>query len=255
MNIALVGAGNLATNIGKAFVRARHSVVQVFSRTESSARDLATALGCSYTVSVEDVVDDADLYVIALKDSALGDVAGRLVQGREKCLFVHTAGSIDMDVIPALRRGVLYPMQTFSKAREVDFQAIPCFVEASQATDAALLKSLASEISSKVYELNSENRKFLHLSAVFCCNFANHCFRIGEKLLNEHGGVPFDVMLPLIDETARKLHALSPGEAQTGPAVRWDENVIGMQLGLLSDKPDLQHIYELLSKSIHDDKL
>lgn len=255
MNIVLVGAGNLATNIGKAISRSGHPIVQVYSRTEASAKTLADTLGCTYTISIDDIVEDADLYIIALKDSVLKDVAGLLVKGRESRLFVHTAGSIDMDIMPALRRGVFYPMQTFSKQREVDFREIPIFIEAAHADDRDLLKSLASDISGKVYELNSENRKYLHLAAVFCCNFANHCFRLGEKLLDEHGGMPFEVMLPLIDETARKLHELTPQEAQTGPAVRWDENVIGKQMQLLSDTPDLQHIYELLSKSIHHDKL
>ena len=102
-----------------------------------------------------------------------------------------------------------------------------------------------------MYEADSEQRKYLHLAAVFCCNFANHCYALSEKLLKENGGLPFDVMLPLIDETARKVHELSPQKAQTGPAVRWDTNVMEKQLQLLKDKPELQDIYNVLSKSIH----
>lgn len=255
MNIVLVGAGNLATNLGRAISRSGNQIVQIYSRTEASAKALADMLGCTYTTSLDELVKSADLYIVALKDSVLKEVSELLVQGRENNLFVHTAGSIDMDIIPASRRGVFYPMQTFSKQREVDFEKIPCFIEAAHDDDRDLLKSLASDISNSVYELTSENRKYLHLAAVFCCNFANHCFRLGEKLLKEHGDIPFEVMLPLVDETARKLHELTPQEAQTGPAVRWDENVISKQMQLLSDTPDLQHIYELLSKSIHHDKL
>jgi predicted short-subunit dehydrogenase-like oxidoreductase (DUF2520 family) len=180
-------------------------------------------------------------------------VASSLQEGREGQLFVHTAGSIQMDILPFERRGVFYPMQTFSKNKEVDFSVIPCFVEAKREEDLQSLKALAKTISDTVYELDSENRKYLHLSAVFCCNFANHCFSLGARLLQEHGNIPFNVMLPLIDETAAKLYSMSPREAQTGPAVRWDENVIAKQMKLLADTPDLQKIYELMSKSIHEE--
>lgn len=255
MDIVLIGAGNLATNLGKALRGVGHRIMQVYSRTETSAKALADVLQCAYTNTLEEVSQQADIYIIAVKDTALSEVAGRLQKGREERLFVHTAGSMPMDAIPSVRRGVFYPMQTFSKQQEVDFKVIPCFVEANSDSDLSLLKELAYSVSDVVYELNTENRKYLHLAAVFCCNFANHCFRHGERLLEEHGQIPFSVMLPLIDETARKLHLLSPREAQTGPAVRWDTNVMDKHLQLLSDTPDRQKIYELLSKSIHDDQL
>ena len=255
MKIVLVGAGNLATNLGKALKRVGHEIVQVYSRTEESASALAEVLQCPYTTTTADVVDGGDIYIICVKDSALPNVAEGLVDGHPDRFIVHTAGSMPMDALPSQRRGVFYPMQTFSKQREVDFRDIPCFVEALQDGDLQMLMQFAASVSDKVYELSSDNRKYLHLAAVFCCNFANRCFAIGEELLKEHGGVPFSVMLPLIDETARKLHTLSPREAQTGPAVRWDTNVIDKQMALLSAEPDLKDIYERLSKSIHDDKL
>lgn len=250
--VVLVGAGNLATNLGKAMKKAGIEVMQVYSRTESSARTLADALGCGYTTSLNSIANDADLYVVALKDTALAELASDIVRGREGAMFVHTAGSMPMDTLPCEHRGVLYPMQTFSKIKEVDFNEIPIFVEAYLQEDLEQLKVLSRRISQSVYVLNSEDRKYLHLSAVFCCNFANHCFALGEKLLREHGGVPFEVMLPLIDETARKCHLMSPKEGQTGPAVRWDENVISKQEALLTDSPQMQQIYQLLSKSIHN---
>jgi predicted short-subunit dehydrogenase-like oxidoreductase (DUF2520 family) len=183
----------------------------------------------------------------------LSSIASSLKEGREGQLFVQTAGSMPMDTLPFERRGVFYPMQTFSKSKEVDFSVIPCFVEAKEEADSQLLKTLALTISDTVYELDSENRKYLHLSAVFCCNFANHCYSLGAELLKKHGDIPFSVMLPLIDETASKLYSMSPREAQTGPAVRWDTNVIEKHLQLLADTPDMQKIYELMSKSIHHD--
>lgn len=255
MKIVLVGAGNLATNLGKALKRAGHEIVQVYSRTEESAAALAESLQCPYTTALDEVADGGDTYIISVKDSALQAVAEKIAGGHPDRLVVHTAGSMPMEAIPSQRRGVFYPMQTFSKRREVDFRSIPCFVEASQEDDSRVLMGLARSVSDVVHELSSENRKYLHLAAVFCCNFANRCFAVGEKLLREHGDVPFSVMLPLIDETARKVHSLSPREAQTGPAVRWDTNVIDKHLALLSPTPDLQDVYELLSKGIHDDKL
>ena len=255
MKVALIGAGNLATNLGKALCRAGHEVVQVWSRTTESASALSKVLKCSYTTDLKDVVRSADVFIIAVKDSALPSVAEALKEGREEQLVVHTAGSMPMDILPFERSGVLYPMQTFSKNKEVDFSIIPCFIESSNESDSMLLKTLSRTVSDTVYELDGEGRKYLHLAAVFCCNFANHCFSLGADLLKRHGNIPFSVMLPLIDETAAKLYSLSPREAQTGPAVRWDTNVMDKHLQLLADTPDVQKIYELFSKSIHNDQL
>lgn len=252
MEIVLIGAGNLATNLGKALVRNGHVVVQVFSRTEESAKALAELLGCPFTTSVEGIRKEADMFIVSLNDLALVNLSKELAKGREGQLMVHTAGSIDMDVLQTDRRGVLYPMQTFSKNKEVDFSEIPIFIEANVEDDFSAIETLSASLSHKVYRLGSEDRKYVHLSAVFCCNFANHCFALSEKLLHEHGGVPFEVMLPLIDETARKVHSLSPKEGQTGPAARWDTNVMDKQLGLLDSDPRMKEIYALMSKSIHE---
>ena len=252
MRIVLIGAGNLATNLGKALHRAHHEVVQVYSRTEASAKALAWVLNCDYTTDVDDVAVEADVFVIAVKDAVLPSLAQKLMQGREQQLLVHTAGSMPMDVLPTGRRGVFYPMQTFSKDKEVDFSVIPCFIEASHEEDKLLLLQMGKTISDTLYELDGESRKYLHLAAVFCCNFANHCFDLSAQLLKLHGNLPFSVMLPLISETANKLYTMTPRQAQTGPAVRWDTNVIEKQRMLLNDMPDLQRIYELLSQSIHN---
>ena len=163
-------------------------------------------------------------------------------------MFLHTAGSMPLTVFSGYTQhgGVLYPMQTFSKERLVSFANIPVFIEG----DNAVLRPLAESITHSVYELSSADRKYLHLSAVFACNFVNHCYALSAELLEKHG-IPFSVMLPLIDETALKVHQLHPLEAQTGPAVRYDENVIRMQSSMLADSPLLQEIYNLLSVSIH----
>lgn len=252
MKIVLIGAGNLATHLGKALHAAGHDMVQVFSRTMQSAETLASLLDAEPLTDMAQVRDDADVYIFSVKDSALEQLISQLCGG-EKKVFLHTAGSMPMSVFreKALHYGVLYPMQTFSKQREVDFSIIPCFIEANDEFALKQIEGLAGQISHRVYQLSSEDRKYLHLSAVFACNFANHCYAASQELLQQHG-IPFDVMLPLIDETAAKVHGMNPKEAQTGPAVRYDENVIGKQIQLLENQPYFQKIYDCMSKSIHE---
>lgn len=252
MKIVLIGAGNLATHLGKALHAAGHDMVQVFSRTMQSAETLASLLDAEPLTDMAQVRDDADVYIFSVKDSALEQLISQLC-GDEKKVFLHTAGSMPMSVFrgKALHYGVLYPMQTFSKQREVDFSIIPCFIEANDEFALKQIEGLAGQISHRVFQLSSEDRKYLHLSAVFACNFANHCYAASQKLLQQHG-IPFDVMLPLIDETAAKVHGMTPKEAQTGPAVRYDENVIGKQIQLLENQPYFQKIYDCMSKSIHE---
>lgn len=252
MKIVLIGAGNLATHLGKALHAAGHDMVQVFSRTMQSAETLASLLDAEPLTDMAQVRDDADVYIFSVKDSALEQLISQLCGG-EKKVFLHTAGSMPMSVFrgKALHYGVLYPMQTFSKQREVDFSIIPCFIEANDEFALKQIEGLAGQISHRVFQLSSEDRKYLHLSAVFACNFANHCYAASQELLQQHG-IPFDVMLPLIDETAAKVHGMTPKEAQTGPAVRYDENVIGKQIRLLENQPYFQKIYDCMSKSIHE---
>ncbi len=252
MKIVLIGAGNLATHLGKALHAAGHDMVQVFSRTMQSAETLASLLDAEPLTDMAQVRDDADVYIFSVKDSALEQLISQLCGG-EKKVFLHTAGSMPMSVFreKALHYGVLYPMQTFSKQREVDFSIIPCFIEANDEFAQKQIEGLAVQISHRVYQLSSEDRRYLHLSAVFACNFANHCYAVSQELLQQHG-IPFDVMLPLIDETAAKVHGMTPKDAQTGPAVRYDENVIGKQIQLLENQPYFQKIYDSMSKSIHE---
>lgn len=252
MKVILIGAGNLATHLGKAIFAAGHDVVQVFSRTMPSATALASEVGAQPVSDISDVRSDADLYVVSVKDSAIVELIPVLCKGKETKVFLHTAGSIPMDVFQgmALHYGVLYPMQTFSKQREVDFSQIPCFIEANDEHALQLIGDVAHQVSSRVYHLASEDRKYLHLSAVFACNFVNHCYALSREILEEHG-IPFDVMLPLIDETAAKVHELDPKDAQTGPAVRYDENVLRAQGALLRSNPQMKDIYDRMSMSIH----
>lgn len=252
-SIIFIGAGNLATHLAKAFYRKGFRIVQVYSRTKESARTLAQAVEAEYTTELTDIVLDGQLYIVSLKDTALVQLLPEIVQGKEHALWVHTAGSIPMSIWEGQveRYGVFYPMQTFSKQREVNFREIPVFIESHLPEDVRLLKMIASVLSDKVYEANSEQRKSLHLAAVFTCNFTNHMYALAADLLKKYQ-LPFDVMLPLIDETARKVHELEPRVAQTGPAMRYDENVINEHLQMLTDEPNMQELYRLISCSIHE---
>lgn len=252
MKIVLIGAGNLATNIGKALLEAGHDILQVYSHTMESASTLATAVGGAPMTDLASLNSDADVYIVSIKDSVIADVVPVLCKNRENKVFLHTAGSVPLDVFKgmAMHYGVLYPMQTFSKYKELDFRNIPCFVEGNDDLSFEAVNKLADDISDHVYLLNSDARKHLHLAAVFACNFVNHCYEISSEILARHD-IPFEVMLPLIDETADKVHFMSPKDAQTGPAIRYDQNIIRMQSDLLKDNPIFKQIYESMSLSIN----
>lgn len=255
MQIVFIGAGRLATSLAPALHEAGHEIVQVYSRTMASASALAERVGAEAVAQVEQVTQEADVYVFAVSDTALPTLAEQLSCGREKAVLLHTAGSMPMSVFPdsAAHRGVLYPMQTFSKQRQVDFSKVTIFIEGSDPLAVDTARALASSVSNKVMMLDSEGRRSLHLAAVFACNFANHCYELSAEILAAHG-LPFEVMLPLVDETAAKVHELSPLQAQTGPAVRNDKAVMQRQLDLLNEMnmQRLAHIYNALSDSIHE---
>lgn len=252
-SIVLIGAGNVATHLGKAFHEAGCRIRMVYSRTKESARILAESIGCPYTTDITSIDNEADIYIVSLKDSVLDHILPELVKCNSKALFVHTAGSVSIDIWKGLthRYGVLYPMQTFSKQRDINFDNVHFFIEANTEEDTELLIKTASLISRHIFKASSEQRKYLHISAVFACNFANHMYSICEHLLTSHG-LPFSAMLPLIDETAEKVHHLSPVSAQTGPAQRDDHNIMNSHLSLLKDEPEIAELYLRISENIHN---
>ena len=252
MRIVLIGAGRLATNLGLTLLGAGHEIICVNSRTMKSAKALADRIGGVPVDRAEDMPMEADAYIISVKDSVLADVIPAVTKGRESQVFMHTAGSMPMEMFRGMAHhyGVFYPMQSFSKERPVDFAEIPTFIEASDEKAMQVIRHLAESVTERVYELSSDDRQYLHLAAVFACNFVNHCYAMAAEVLEEHG-MNFDVMLPLIDETARKVHQLHPLQAQTGPAVRYDENVIRHQIQLLRNHPFMKDLYERMSLHIH----
>lgn len=255
--VVLLGAGRVATHLAPALVRAGVRLLQVWSRTEESARVVAEPLGVPYTDDLDAVVSDADIYIVCVSDGALPQVAEKVVAVAGKSpLYLHTAGSVGMELwqrCGALRYGILYPLQTFSKEREVDMREVSFFVEASSDESIVKVEDLASKLSTKVFRADSERRARLHISAVFACNFANAMYGIAYRLLAEED-IPFEVLLPLIDETSAKVHVLTPKEAQTGPAVRGDKDVMQSHLQTLAENQELSEMYATISNYINRNK-
>ena len=253
MEIVIIGSGNLATQLGLALTDAGLHIRQVYSRTADHAKQLADKIGAGYTANIDEIDENADVYIMSVKDDAISEIASKVCAKSSDAVFLHTAGSISIEIFKgkAQHYGVLYPMQTFSKETIVPFTDIPIFLEADSAETLDVLNELARTLSSHVYHLSTDDRRYLHLAAVFACNFANHCMALSADVLGRIG-IPFDVMLPLIDQTVRKLHTMSPVDAQTGPAVRHDNNVIISQHHLLDDNPKMQNVYDLLTNSIYE---
>lgn len=252
MKIALVGSGRVASCIGPRLKENGYLIAGVYSRTIRNAGVLAERVDAWACDRLEQL-PNADVYLTMLSDDALIQLAPAIVKGREKALFLHTAGSIPMDIwkdAGARRYGVLYAMQTFSKGVQVNWQQVPVFIEGSSDAELEIVRELALALSPLVTPLSSAGRRKLHVAAVFACNFTNRMYAISEQLLSEEG-VPFSVMLPLVRETARKVESMSPALAQTGPAVRGDRKVVDGHLELLKEHPDYADIYRLISTDIN----
>jgi len=241
--VIIIGAGNVAYHLTRAIKKLQNiDLVQIYNRSDKVFVD--TLYNDLDTTSSFKNLKDADLYIIAIPDNYIAEISRQLPQNK---LIVHTSGSMPMDVISSERKGVFYPLQTFSKAKAVDFTTIPFCLEANTEEDLVLLKNTAKLLTNKVYEINSEQRKSLHVAAVFVNNFTNHLFYQGEAICKKYN-VPFEVLVPLIKETVNKLDTLSPKAAQTGPALRNDTKTIATHLKLLDNKQ--QELYKLLSQSI-----
>lgn len=253
--IILIGAGNVGYHLGKNLHQNGLPIVQVFSRTKSKAKKLADITGGAFTTSLSKIMNDADLYIIAVKDDAIESVAKSLKKiGVQKGIVTHTSGSVPTAILKSHfeNYGSFYPLQTFSIKKEVDFNKIPICIVGSNSKVTRILKSTAKKISPNVHEVNDEKRAMLHVAAVFVCNFTNHLYHIGAELC-ETNQVPFDILKPLIEETAAKVQSLQPNKAQTGPAIRGDKKTINKQLKYLNDFPEFRKIYKLLTKSINPD--
>lgn len=253
MNIVFIGSGNLATSMSMEMQRAGMTISQVYSRSRSNAEALAKKINSSWTSHINEIMPDADLYVFALKDDALREVVSQVKPNEG--LWIHTAGSVPMDIFEgyAKRYGVFYPLQTFTKNKRVKLEGTPIFLEVKDTEDMKLLRKVAIALSGNAQEIDSEKRKRLHLAAVFACNFVNHMYVLAGKILEEQG-IPYRVLLPLMTETVEKINEIPPLQAQTGPAVRFDKEIMDKQLEMLTD-PSMQTIYRLISQNIYKESL
>ena len=247
IQITIIGSGNVAQHLIKAFSQnTLVEIVQVFARNKSSVTSLIDE---EKIVSEFSLLKEVDLYIMAVSDMAVAEISKKLNFTNK--LVVHTSGSLAMNVLTnANRKGVFYPLQSFSKDKEVNFLDIPICIEAENETDYKLLEIVAKSISHKVFKIDSKQRKALHVSAVFVNNFTNYLYQIGNDICLENQ-IDFEILKPLILETATKLNTLSPSDAQTGPAKRNDTETINAHLNFLTNN-NYKEIYKLLTKSIID---
>jgi predicted short-subunit dehydrogenase-like oxidoreductase (DUF2520 family) len=245
IRITIIGSGNVAQHLIKAFTKSELvEIVQVYSRKKEV---LSSLIEFDKITSDFEELQESDLYIIAVSDKAIADVSKQLpFQNR---VVVHTSGAASLDVLDAKnRKGVFYPLQTFSKNKEIDFSIIPLCLEAENTFDFRVLEIVAKSVSNAVFAINSDQRKALHVAAVFVNNFTNHLYHVGQEICEEHQ-VPFEILRPLIQETAEKINTLDPVDAQTGPAKRNDSTTIEAHLEYLTNE-NQKNIYKILTQSI-----
>jgi predicted short-subunit dehydrogenase-like oxidoreductase (DUF2520 family) len=251
MKAVFIGSGNLATHLATALHEKGVIISQIYSRTSSNAAMLAEKLGASYTNDPGDIDEDADIYFYALKDSSLTHFLKEATL--PNAMHVHTSGSVSLSIFKdsTLHYGVFYPLQTFSKDKPVDFSEIPICLEASDSEMQEKLLNIAHLLTEKIFIINSDQRKVLHLAAVFACNFSNYMYDIASEILHDVG-IGFEMIQPLINETAEKVKTMNPYEAQTGPAVRFDKILIEKHLIMLKRYPQYKGLYKDISKQIYN---
>jgi predicted short-subunit dehydrogenase-like oxidoreductase (DUF2520 family) len=244
MNIVIIGSGNVAHHLAKAFTENKISVKQIFGRNENDLKTISDELKISYST---DNLEDADLYIISVNDSSIEEVSKKIQ--KNNVLVAHTSGSVSRDTLFGnYRKSVFYPLQTFSKSKKISYSEIPFFIDAENEEDKIKLKFLAEKISNKVLFADDEKRKYIHLTAVFACNFVNHLFARAKEI-SDSQNIPFDYFFPLIKETVSKIEKLEPKKAQTGPAIRNDQKVLKLHEALISDEEQLK-IYKTMNESI-----
>jgi len=248
-SLSFAGAGRVAGALCREMYSKGINIRHIVSESQTGAKVLADECGASYSTSLS-FDEPADIIMVAVPDHRLKEVLSS-IECPENTLVAHTAGSFGLEVFPSRLKhtGVFYPLQTFSKNRKISFSDLPFFLEASSSEKEAMLKNLAESIGGKVYVVDKEHRKLLHLAAVFVCNFVNHILTAGKEITTR-AGFSYEVLEPLIAETVSKAMELGPDHSQTGPAVRNDKNTIAKHIDLLSFSPELQNIYKEVTESI-----
>jgi len=246
LKLVLIGTGNVASHLFNAFLNSKEvSIEQVFGRNREKLKKFSKYVPVT---SLSSEIKEADIYVIAVSDDVIASIA-QLIQHKHG-IIAHTSGSVSIKTLNHKKAAVFYPLQTFTANKKIDFSSIPICLEASNQNDLKVLKKLAKSLSKSVFEVSSFQRKKLHLAAVFANNFTNHLFHISKDLCDSEK-LHFDILKPLIYETAKKLEDLNPSEAQTGPAKRNDVEIMQQHLEQLKD-PIHKKLYQLISESIID---
>ncbi|HSD14263.1 MAG TPA: DUF2520 domain-containing protein [Flavobacterium sp.] len=245
ITVNIIGSGNVAQHLISVFQQTETIVLQqVFARNSES---IAHLIATDKITSLYSNLKPADITIISVTDGAIAEVSEQLPF--ENQFVIHTSGSTGLEALNNKnRRGVFYPLQTFSKTKKIDFKKVPLCLESENESDYEILEKLGKIVSDKVFKINSEQRQSLHIAAVFSCNFVNHLYLLGKEICDQNQ-VPFEILMPLIQETADKIKTLSPLEAQTGPAKRNDQKTIEKHLSFLEDE-NKKTIYELLTQSI-----
>ncbi|CAA0235471.1 DUF2520 domain-containing protein [Tenacibaculum maritimum] len=246
ISIVIIGNGNVAAHLIDAFLASKEvNLVQVFARDIEKVAHLKHQTSTTNSLKL---LKNADIIIIAVSDDAISDIADSIAS--KSALVVHTSGGASINLLKNnSRKGVFYPLQSFSKDKKVDFKTIPLCLEAQTNDDLMLLEKLALTIGNAIYHINSKQRKQLHIAAVFVNNFVNHLYHIGSDICEKHD-IPFEILHPLIIETASKIQQLSPKNAQTGPAIRNDQKTLISHLKSLCSQQ--QYIYKILTKSIQE---
>jgi predicted short-subunit dehydrogenase-like oxidoreductase (DUF2520 family) len=247
-SISFIGSGNVATHLAYNFFNNGFTINEIFSKSKENAEYLASKTNALASNSINQINTISDIYIISIKDDVINDVIRELPFKNK--LIVHTSGSTPMSILKDFDNyGIFYPLQTFSKEKNVNMAEVPFCIEASNNNIQQLLLDLGKTISKNVCLINSEQRKKLHLAAVFACNFTNYMYQIANDITSENN-VDFNILRPLILETAKKIQENSPASMQTGPAIRNDEEVINNHLEQLANSKSYQEIYKIITKSI-----
>ena len=244
ISVVILGSGNVASQLIKAFLKIDTvNLKQVYTRNQEDINTLKDSINTTNDISL---LKQADVTIIAVSDDAISSISSHI----KNSFVVHTSGSVDMKSLNNIgRKGVFYPLQSFSKKKKVDFKNIPICLESETKEDLLKLEELVSLLQSKSYILSSHQRKKIHVAAVFANNFSNHMYTIANEICEKYN-IPFDILHPLIEETSNKIKNLTPEKAQTGPAKRNDAETIENHLNLLSEKQ--QEIYLKITQSIQE---
>ncbi|MBI3482438.1 MAG: DUF2520 domain-containing protein [Bacteroidetes bacterium] len=250
--ISFIGSGNLAWHLAPAFDNAGFIVKEVFSPNTRHAEELTERL---YQAEVKATLDfstsDSSIFIIAANDDSISDIAKEIILP-DDAVLTHTSGSVpltDLQFAATSNIGVFYPLQTFSKSKKIDFKQTPIFIESNNEQTESVLMTLAKAISNQVKQIGSEERKALHIAAVFASNFTNHMLTLSQKIMLQNG-MEFDWLKPLIIETINKSLQVGPESAQTGPARRGDLETLEKHMAFLQSDPDLSEVYKIISQHI-----